>query len=79
MNIFHDCAFVELQHLSDTILKNCLFAYGDKDFDYKKARRMLHKTYPHARMKVWGGYGHCERMTKDQESYCHDIEDYIRA
>ena len=78
-NIVHDCAFVKLPPLSVTMQKKCMFAYGDKDFDYKKARRMLRKTYPHAGMKVWGGYGHCERMTKDQESYCHDIEDYIRA
>ena len=78
-NIVHDCAFVKLPPLPVTMQKKCMFAYGDKDFDYKKARRMLRKTYPHAGMKVWGGYGHCERMTKDQESYCHDIEDYIRA
>lgn len=78
-NIVHDCAFVELTPLSYRLQKNCMFAYGDKDFDYKKARRMLHKTYPHAGMKVWRGYGHCERMTKDQEGYCRDIEDYIRG
>lgn len=78
-HIVHDCGFVDLPALSDDIQKNSVFAYGDKDFDYKRARKILPKTYPSARIEVWQGYGHCGRLSKDTKNYAAMLARYMRS
>ena len=74
LNIIHDCAFVELPVLTEAEQRNCLFTYGSKEFDLKSAKKFLPKNYPHAILKLWDGYGHCTKITRDNAAYC----DFIR-
>ena len=76
-NIIHDCASVELPTLSESMQNKCVFAYGSKDLDYRKAKRILPETYPHAQIRVWKGYGHCQKMIEDTNHYCKELEKYI--
>lgn len=78
-NIVRDCDFADLPKLSDDIQNKCVFAYGEKDFDYKRARKMLPKTYPHAKLEVWPGYGHCGRLSRDPENYSEMLKEYARS
>ena len=74
LNIIHDCAFVELPVLTEAEQRKCLFTYGSKEFDLKSAKKFLPKNYPHANLKLWDGYGHCTKITRDNTAYC----DFIR-
>lgn len=74
LNIIHDCAFVELPVLTEAEQRKCLFTYGSKEFDLKSAKKFLPKNYPHANFKLWDGYGHCTKITRDNAAYC----DFIR-
>ena len=74
LNIIHDCAFVELPVLTEAEQRKCLFTYGSKEFDLKSANKFLPKNYPHANLKLWDGYGHCTKITRDNAAYC----DFIR-
>ena len=74
LNIIHDCAFVELPVLTEAEQRKCLFTYGSKEFDLKSAKKSLPKNYPHANLKLWDGYGHCTKITRDNAAYC----DFIR-
>ena len=74
LNIIHDCAFVELPVLTEAEQRKCLFTYGSKEFDLKSAKKFLPKNYPHASLKLWDGYGHCTKITRDNTAYC----DFIR-
>lgn len=74
LNIIHDCAFVELPVLTEVEQRKCLFTYGSKEFDLKSAKKFLPKNYPHANLKLWDGYGHCTKITRDNAAYC----DFIR-
>ena len=74
LNIIHDCAFVELPVLTEAEQRKCLFTYGSKEFDLKSAKKFLPKNYPHASLKLWDGYGHCTKITRDNAAYC----DFIR-
>ena len=74
LNIIHDCAFVELPVLTEAEQRKCLFTYGSKEFDLKSAKKFLPKNYPHAKLKLWDGYGHCTKITRDNAAYC----DFIR-
>lgn len=78
-NIVHDCGFVELPPMSEDVQRRCTFAYGDKDFDYKKAMAELPKVYPCARTMVWKGYGHCGRLTADPEGYVATLRDILEG
>lgn len=74
LNIIHDCAFVELPVLTEAEQRKCLFTYGSKEFDLKSAKKFLPKNYPYANLKLWDGYGHCTKITRDNAAYC----DFIR-
>ena len=74
LNIIHDCAFVELPALTEAEQRKCLFTYGSKEFDLKSAKKFLPKNYPHASLKLWDGYGHCTKITRDNAAYC----DFVR-
>lgn len=69
VNIVHDCGFVDLPRLEEKTQKKCTFTYGEKDFDYKKAMKIIPKVYPFAGTMVWPGYGHCEKLIKEPEVY----------
>ena len=67
--IVRDCSRVRLPPLSPTTQRRCTFAYGEKDSDLRLARRMIPCLYPEAELRVWPGWGHCERMSRDSVSY----------
>ena len=63
--IVRDCSHVTLPPLSPTISRRCTFAYGEKDSDLRLARRVIPRLYPEAKLRVWPGWGHCERKSCD--------------
>ena len=67
--IVHDCSRVTLPHLSPDVQRRCTFAYGEKDSDLRLARRTIPRLYPEAGLRVWPGWGHCERMSRDSVAY----------
>ena len=54
---------------SEDTQQDTIFSYGDKDPNVGHARRSIKKHYPKAKLKSWQGYGHCEEMTQNTESY----------
>lgn len=77
--IAHDCSFVELPTLSESAQRICTFAYGDKDFDRKKALKTIPRVYPHATTKLWPGCGHCEKLSRDPKGYSKMLGELIRS
>ena len=67
--IVRDCSHVSLPPLSPAIQRRCTFAYGQKDSDLRLARRVIPRLYPEAELRVWPGWGHCERMSRDSVAY----------
>ena len=67
--IVRDCSHVRLPPLSPTTQRRCTFAYGQKDSDLRLARRVIPRLYPQAELRVWPGWGHCERMSRDSVTY----------
>ena len=67
--IVRDCSRVTLPHLSPDVQLRCTFAYGEKDSDLRLARRTAPRLYPQAELRVWPGWGHCERMSRDSVAY----------
>ena len=67
--IVRDCSRVTLPHLSPNVQCHCTFAYGQKDSDLRLARRVIPRLYPQAELRVWPGWGHCERMSRDSIAY----------
>ncbi|MBF0912045.1 MAG: hypothetical protein HXK61_04575 [Atopobiaceae bacterium] len=76
-NIIHDCSNVDLPALSPDVQRRCIFAYGEKDFDLKRARQVLPKVYPEAMLTIWQGYDHCERMTSDSVAYGQMLRELV--
>ena len=76
-NIIHDCSNVDLPTLSPDIQRRCIFTYGEKDFDLKRARQVLPKVYPEATLTIWQGYDHCERMTSDSVAYSQMLRELV--
>ena len=64
-----DCSHVSLPPLSPTTQRHCTFAYGEKDSDLRLARRVIPRLYPEVELRVWPGWGHCERMSRDSVAY----------
>lgn len=67
--IVRDCSHVSLPPLSPTTQRHCTFAYGEKDSDLRLARRVIPRLYPEVELRVWPGWGHCERMSRDSVAY----------
>ena len=67
--IVRDCSHVSLPPLSPATQRRCTFAYGEKDSDLRLARRVIPRLYPQAELRVWPGWGHCERMSRDSVTY----------
>lgn len=76
-NIIHDCSNVDLPTLSPEVQRHCIFTYGEKDFDLKRARQVLPKVYPEATLTIWQGYDHCERMTSDSAAYGRMLRELV--
>lgn len=76
-NLCHDCAHVELVPLSEEMQRRLVFTYGEKDSDLKNTKKQLPKHYPKAELKVWAGFGHCERISKDSKAYCQMLKQYL--
>ena len=72
-NIIHDC----LPTLNSDIQRRCIFTYGEKDFDLKRARKVLPKVYPNATLTIWQCYDHCERMTSDSAAYGQMLRELV--
>lgn len=76
-NIIHDCSNVDLPALSPDVQRRCIFTYGEKDFDLKRARQVLPRVYPEAMLTIWQGYDHCERMTSDSAAYSQMLRELV--
>ena len=76
-NVLHDCAYVQLPNLSPEMQKRCVFAYGEKDSDLKRCKKLLPQKYPQAKLEVWPGYAHCGKMTADSENYAAMLKQYV--
>lgn len=57
---------------------HCIFAYGSRDFNTLKAKKGCRKFYPHASLRIWEGYGHCERVTADTENYVSLLKSFLK-
>lgn len=68
-NVVHDCADVRLPVLSLKQQAGCTFAYGKKDPDLGRARKTIPGFYPKAELRVWPGFGHCGRLSRDSDAY----------
>ncbi len=75
--IVHDCGNVSPPCLSAVVQSRCTFAYGQKDFDLRRARRALPTIYPSATLVVWPGFGHCERLASEPDSYAKMLRDTV--
>lgn len=76
-NIVWDCSHVQLPRLSLEQQKRCVFAYGEKDGDYKTAAKLQPTKYPDATMHVWKNYGHCTKITEDNLEYVQVLKQYL--
>ena len=43
----------------------------------KLARRVIPRLYPEAELRVWPGWGHCERMSRDARAYGAMLHDLV--
>ncbi len=77
ISIINDCTYVKLPELSESMQEKCIFSFGDKDSDLKKAGKTIPKKYPKSYLKIWKGYNHCEKMTKATEEYITFLKQYI--
>ena len=77
VNIIHDCSFVKIPDLSKDEQEKLIFCYGSKEFDYKEAKKVIPKKLPYVKLKVWEGYGHCDKITEDNLEYCKFLESQI--
>ncbi len=73
-NIVSDLVNVKLPRLSPQMQERCIFAYGDKDSDFLKARLLVKKYYPKAVLKIFLGHGHCEKLVKAPQEYVKQIK-----
>ena len=76
-NIIHDCSNVDLPTLSPEVQRRCIFTYGEKDFDLKRARQVLPKVCPEATLTIWQGCDHFERMTSDSTMYGQMLRELV--
>lgn len=76
-SIIHDCGYVQLPNLSEDVQRRCVFAYGERDSDLKRCKKILPAKYPGAELKIWTGYAHCGRMTGDSENYAAMLKRYV--
>lgn len=79
INAVHDCAYVNLPTLSPEQQKNTVFAYGEKDTDLKRAKKVCPRNYPQAKLVVWDGKGHCTYITEDPAQYAAMLKTYMRG
>lgn len=76
-NIVHDCGNVDLPPLTEDVQKRCMFAYGERDGNCRTARRVQPLRYSRATLRVWEGFDHCKRITRDTEGYVRMIEQLL--
>lgn len=76
-NVIHDCGYVQLPSLSPDMQKRCVFAYGEKDPDLKRCKKLLPQRYPQAKLEIWPGYAHCGKMPADSERYAAMLKQYL--
>ena len=78
-HIIRDCARVRLPELTPEQQRGCVFAYGEKDSDLKRAKKLCLKKYPHAKLKVWPGKGHCTYLTEDPSGYAEQLLAHLKS
>ena len=76
-NIAKSCGHNVHADLTPAMQKQCIFAYGSKDFNTFKAKGGCKKYYPHAKYIVWEGYGHCEKVVADTDAYVKMLKQYL--
>lgn len=76
-NIVHDFTFVNLPKLTKEEQERCIFCYGSKDILFKEAKKSIIKKLPYVDLKIWDGFSHCNKITKDSVQYCEFLESQI--
>ena len=79
VHVVADCSHIRFPELTEEEQKNCIFAYGEKDGDLKKAKKICPKKYPAARLSIWPGCGHCTFMTEDPERYAAMLTAFLNG
>ena len=79
INIVRDCGFVRLPDLTEEQQRNCAFAYGEKDWDLKAARKRCPQKYPHAKLKVWPKRAHCGYVVEDPDRYAEMLTRFMNG
>ena len=77
LNIAHVCTHVRLPEADPEQQKRMSFSYGDKDEMLKEAKKLQKRRYPAAELVLWKGYGHCQRITADPDSYAEYLKKYL--
>ena len=76
-NMVHDCGYVVLPKLNSEKQSRCIFAYGSKETNYKKAKKLIPEMYPDAKLCVWEGYSHCGRLMLDTDQYAAMLKQLV--
>lgn len=75
--IVRDCANVRLPSLPEEVQRRCLFCYGSKEFNRRRARKVLPRKYPLAAIRLWDGTDHCEYMAKNPGAYGQMLRGFL--
>lgn len=73
-HIMRDCSRVRFPKLGQELQKNCVFAYGSKDRNLKRAKKVIPERYPYARLKIWPRLKSCVKLALGGEEYVRMIE-----
>ena len=75
--ICHACCHYDLRRLTDDEQKKLHLDFGEKDFDWKYAKRTIPVYMPNAEVTLRSGYAHCGYMAAEPEKYVTEIEAFM--
>ena len=76
-NIAIACGDNKSANLDEAKQAACTFAYGSKDPNLIVAKKRVHKYYPKAKLVLWEGYDHCEKIVADTAEYIKMLKTYM--
>lgn len=76
-NISNACVVGNTPGISEEMQKRIWFDWGEKELYTRTSKPLAEKLYPHSHLIVREGFGHCEYMAKENESYTAFISSLI--
>ena len=76
-HIIRDACQVRLPRLSESMQQKCVFAYGAEDPALKRARKLLPNRYPQAKLRIWRGMKHCQKLVDNPVRYAEILKEYL--